>query len=189
MLFQFWTHLLDSVSVKTVGLFLFFAIFVSQVSFVVRFLLWLAVLFPAQSRYANTKRSTVHEAGHLWSASYLFIRVEKFWPDSVKSSVLAWVSTVRNFKIFNEIIVSFTTLCIWKIASFLLEEFISLIVVNDFLRIESGCADSLFNLGIRTLLLSNEYGSSTRKEIELLRAASTICHVRILCVISVTLCD
>ena len=69
-------------------------------------------------------------------------------------------------------------------ASFLLEEIVAEIVLCDLLIIESGSADSFFNSGVRTLLMSKDVGRTTYKEIELLRAASTKCHVRIpICII------
>ena len=61
-----------------------------------------------------------------------------------------------------------------------MEEIVKEIVDSNLMIVDSGCADSLFNEGIRTLKMSNEYEQATYKEIELLRAASQKCQVSIL---------
>ena len=65
-----------------------------------------------------------------------------------------------------------------KLASTLLEEFLSLLFEDECVKIQSGCADLFFNKGIRKLILSKEDGLLTYKELELLRAASVKCSVR-----------
>ena len=54
---------------------------------------------------------------------------------------------------------------------------LSLLFEEDWPEIQSGSADSYFNLGIQRLIFSKENGLVTYKELELLRAASANCPV------------